>query len=353
MPSSEDTTQADFFDDTSWMTDELADVDKKTDALIVPEQRTEALPPLSSEVDQDQVRQGRRSHVAKQQAGMRPFFSSGTSTTRGAWRTIAQLREENTHLRHDLAEQSQELQRLIAAYTSLQVEHEHIITTIYEGHQQDLAHYQTHLKEAIEERNRLQEACSYLEQNYEQLYHTFQVAVEQELQKRLTEATYALQTSPDTVPSILQDAARIFESKSRQLEEKYLVEALFLKREIQFLATRLQEERQQIAQERQRLLAMYHTACEQVQLYQETAKVRLRSRWRIASLSIAVGLLALLVIMQFVFLYVLHARLTASVSFSLLAPILLCIVLAFTFSRPAQMVKHMYFGAPHKKKVKR
>lgn len=348
MPSPDDRISADFSGDTSWISDEETEVSQNTDALVVPEQQTEELLDFSSE--NDQVAGPYESHAVQTQTNMRPFLLPDTSIIQETWST--QSREENVHLHQKLAEQEQQIQQLIDDYTTLHTEHEHTIATIHDGHQQDLEHYQTHLREAIEERNRLQETCIHLEENYQQLYHTFQEVVEEEVQKRLTEATYALQTSPDTAPPILQDALRIFERRARQLEEKSLVETLYLKQELQLLATRLQEERKQLDQERQNLLAMHHTVCEQVELHQKLARARLHTRWRVTSLSIAVGSLAMLVIMQFMFLYVFHATLTPSVSFALLAPILLCIVLAFTFSKPASMAKHMYFSAPHKKKAK-
>jgi Fe2+ transport system protein B len=351
MPSPEDRISAGLSEDTPWITDEPAEVSQNTDALVIPEQQTEELLQFFSEADQVTDTSG--SHATQTQASMRPFLSPESPFTQETWSLTAQLREENVHLHQKLTEQDQQLQQLIDDYTSLRREHERTIVTIHDGHQQDLEHYQIHLKEAIEERNRLQETCIRLEQNYQELYHTFQDIVEEELQKRLTEAAYTLQTSPDTAPPILQDAMRIFGRRARQLEEKSLVETLYLKQELHLLATQLQEERQQLEQERQNLLAMHHTAREQVELHQKTAKARLHARWRAASLSIAIGLLALFVVMQFVFLYIFHAALTPSVSFALLAPILLCIALAFTFSRPASMVKHVYFSAPHKKKVGR
>ena len=346
MPSPDDRISADFSGDTSWISDEETEVSQNTDALVVPEQQTEELLDFSSETDR--VTDPNESYVVQTQTSMRPFLLPDTSITQ----EVAQLREENVHLHQKLMEQEQQVQQLIDNYTALRTGHEHTIATIHDGHQQDLEHYQTHLREAIDERNRLQETCIHLEENYRQLYHTFQEVVEEEVQKRLTEATYALQTSPDTAPPILQDALRIFERRARQLEEKSVVETLFLKRELQLLATQLQEERKQLDQERQNLLAMHHTVCEQVELHQKLAKARLHARWRVTSLFLAVGSLAMLVVMQFIFLYVFHARLTPSVSFALLAPILLCAVLAFTFSKPASMAKHMYFSAPHKKKAK-
>ncbi len=390
MPSPDDRISANFYGDMSWITDESIEVSQNTDALVVPEQQTSDLIEVSQNTDAlvvpeqqtsdlievsqnadalvvpeqqteelldfspeiEQVADTAGSHAVQTQTNMRPFLLPDTSITQETWSTAAQLREETAHLHQKLMEQEQQIRQLINDYATLRTEHAHTIATIHDGHQQDLEHYQTHLREAIEERNRLQETCTHLEENYQQLYHRFQEVVEEEVQKRLTEATYALQTSPDTAPPILQDALRIFERRARQIEEKSLVETLFLKRELQLLATRLQEERKQLDQERQNLLAMHHTVCEQVELQQKLAKARLHTRWRVTSLATAVGSLAMLVILQFLFLYVFHARLTPSVSFALLAPILLCTVLAFTFSKPVSMAKHMYFSAPHKKKVK-
>jgi Fe2+ transport system protein B len=281
---------------------------------------------------------------------MLPAISPGITNVR---RQARLLREENKRLRSELYTRQSELQQLITNYNALQAEFDREVSVIHTGHQQDVEHYQIHLQELMEERNRLQEACIRLEQNYQELYHTFQDVVEEEINKRLTEATYALQTSPDAVPPILQDVVRILKINYRPAEEKHLIEALFLKCEVQAMAEQLQEERKQLADERQKLLSMQQTAREQAVLRQQTLKARLHARWKVSALVTVVSLLALLVVLQFVFLYILHVSLIAPVSFSLFAPIVLCALLALVFSHPTTMLKHIYTSSPHKKRIKK
>ncbi len=70
---------------------------------------------------------------------------------------------------------------------------------------------------------------------------------------------------------------KTLELQVRQEEDKHLVEALYLKREVQRMAAILDQERQQIEEERHNLLVMQNTAREQAELRQKTLQARLRS----------------------------------------------------------------------------
>jgi hypothetical protein len=336
------------FAEVASVTEALDEAPYNTDALVVSVQSTEELEALS---DQRNLLDGRRQlNVSQTGTDILPAISPGIMNLR---RQVRLLREENKRLRGELYAKQSELQQIIADYDALESRFAQEVSVIHTGHQQDVEHYQTHLQELMEERNRLQETCTQLEQNYQELYHTFQDVVEEEINKRLTEATYALQTSPETVPPMLQSVVRTLEAHYRPTEERHLIEALFLKREVQTMAEQLQEERKQLAAERQKLLAMQQTAREQAELRQQTLKARIHARWRASELVTVVSLLALLVVLQCVFLYILHVSFVAPVSFSLFAPIVLCALFALVFSHPATMLKQMYTSAPHKKRIKK
>jgi Fe2+ transport system protein B len=330
------------------VTEALNEASYKTDALTLSVQSTEELEALS---DQQHLLDGRRQYnVSQTGTDMLPAVSPGVMNLR---RQVRLLREENKRLRSELSAKQSELQQVIADYDALEARFNQEVSVIHTGHQQDVEHYQVHLQELMEERNRLQETCTQLEQNYQELYHSFQDVVEEEINKRLTEVTYALQTSPETVPPVLQGVVRTLEAHYRPAEEKHLVEALFLKREVESMAEQLQEERKQLAEERQKLLAMQQTAREQAMLRQQTLKARLHARWKVSALVTAVSLLAMLVVLQCVFLYILHVSFVAPISVSLFAPIVLCAMLSLVFSHPITMLKYIYTSAPHKKRVKK
>ena len=92
---------------------------------------------------------------------------------------------------------------------------------------------------------------------------------------------------------------KTIEFQVRQEEDKHLVEALYLKREVQRMATLLDQERQEIEEERHNLLVMQSTAREQTELRQKTLQARLRSRWKVRSITITIGMVILLVTFSF------------------------------------------------------
>lgn len=352
MPLPEDIEQStSTYDAVTYTTDDVAEAMHDTDALVGSVQTTEELEvlPRISEL-RSRGRRRRQDFLRQKQTALLPQASLSTSTV---WCRIKRLRAENKRLHDELHIQRRQVQQLTENSATLQAVFDQEVATIHAGHSQDIEHYQTHFHALLEEHNRLCELHTHLEHNYQTLYHTFQDVVEEELRKRLTEATYTLQNSPETIPPFLQELVRVVEALSRSAGERHLIEALFLKREVQMLAEQLQAERQQLATERQHLLALQQSAREQAQLRQRTLRARLQARWKVASLSTALGLLALLVVLQFVFLYILHVSLIAPVSVSLFAPIVLCILLVLAFSQPVSMMKYMYMSAPHKRKAKK
>ena len=267
-----------------------------------------------------------------------------------AWRQVTQLREENKRLQNELAEQSVELKRLISEYTAAQAEFDNELSVIRDGQQQEIAHYQGQLQQATEEREQLQSAQGDLEQRYQELYHQFQDAVEEEAHKMVTEAANTMELSPGSTPSLLQNVVRTLELQARKGEDKRLVEILYLKREILRVFEQLEQERKLVNEERQHLLTIQNTARQQAELRQKTLQARLYAQWRMRSVTTTIGGLFLLVVLQFVCLKLFNIPIAANLSLSLIAPIVVCIALCIVLRNPVDLVKQIYTGAPHRKK---
>lgn len=276
----------------------------------------------------------------------------GTPSAKVAWRQVTQLREENRRMRYELDEARGEMQRLLMEHTALQGEFESEVTVIHSGQLQELEQYQGHLQEVMNERNHLQEAYRTMERRYQELYSNFTASVQEESQKKFTVAAQTLVLTPDEVPTELQDAVKTIKLHAIQVEEKQLVEARYLTGEVQRITAQLAEEHSQVEEERQTLLRMQNTTREQAELRYKMVQSHLRSRWTIAFILVTLGALVLLVVLQYVFLLLFHVRLVLAISVSLLAPIVVCIVFAFVFSRPLSTLRHYYRAAPHKKRVK-
>lgn len=320
-------------------------------------QSTEAIERVPRSFDRRGLFSERRQEILQQKhTESLPKVNIDGASTRGTWKQVAQLREDNRRLRVELGEIHSELQRLLASYNSLQAEHEKEIVVIHQGHQQELDQYQMHLRELMDERNRIQEEHILLERRYQDLYASFQGAVEDEAQRMLTAATQTLELAPDQTPMVLQNMVKTIELQVRQEEDKHLVETLYLKREVQRMADQLDAVHRQLEVERQSLYAQQVSVREQADLRYKTLQGRLRARWRVASAATSIGLIFLLVILQFVFLGLGRVPLSSAIDFLLVSPILICIVLAVAFAGPFGIVGHyltqMYHNIPHKKKAR-
>ncbi len=330
------------------------EIDQTTDAL-------EALPPglesLSRKPNRRSAPIGRRQaspqhHIFQdKQTDTLPALDFEPPKSRGPQRQVAVLREENMHLRSLLEQQRSEIQQLTAERDQLKAETEKVLEISQHGLQQEVMHFQHQLREAVAERDRLQEECMLLENRYQESLHAFEHAIEEEARKQVTEAAQTLLSAPENVPVLLQDVAKTIELRLRHEEEKHLIETLYLKREIQRMAERLEQERQHLQTEQQKLAALQYSAREQAEMRQKLLHERLRTRWKTVSVVTSLGLLVLLVVLQFVFLSLLHVRLVSAASFALIAPIVVCVALAFVLAVPLSMVREIYRGAPHKREV--
>lgn len=274
--------------------------------------------------------------------------------TKVAWRQVVQLREENRHLRHQLDETRSEMQRLLVAYTALQAEFEREVDAIHNGQLQELEHYQGHLQEVTNERNRLQESYKQMEHRYQELYANFQATVDEEADKKLSDMAQTLVLSPDKVTTVLpNDAMKTIEFHVNQLKTKQLIEARYLTGEVQRITVHLEQEQSQVEEERQTLLRMQNSVREQAELRHKTLQAHLRARWTFALASVTLGTLVALVVLQYLFLFLFHVHFVLAITFSLIAPIVVCVIVAIVLSGPLSTMRHHYTSAPHKKKVKK
>ncbi len=273
---------------------------------------------------------------------------------KSTWRPIVQLREENKNLRHQLDQTQREMQRLLAAYTSLQSEFDREVAVIHRGQLQELEQYQRHLQEVIKERNRLQESYKQMEQRYQELYANFQATVDEEADRKLSDMAQTLVLSPDKVTTVLpNDAMKTIEFHVNQAKTKQLVEARYLTDEVQRITVHLEQEQMQVAEERQTLLRMQNSVREQAELRHKTMQAHLRARWTAALAFVTLGTLAALVAMQYLFLFLFHVHFVFAITISLIGPIVLCIIAVIMLSGPLSTIRHHYTSAPHKKKVKK
>ncbi len=275
----------------------------------------------------------------------------GTPSAKGAWRQVIHLRAENTRMRHELEEMRSKMQRLLAEYTTMQEKFEREVTVIHSGQSHELEQVQRHLQDVINERNRFQESYRKMEHRYQELYSNFQVAVEEESEKMLSEAAQTLVLSPENAPAVLRGAMKTIELQTRQGEAQHLVEAHYLKDEVRRITTHLEQEQSQLEEERQTLLRMQNSVREQAELRQKTLQAHLRSRWVAALAFVTTSVLVLLVVLQYLFLFLFRVHISTTISLSLLAPIVVCVIVAAVFSRPFSTMRHLYRSAPHKKNV--
>ncbi len=324
------------------------DLEELSDAIT---STTESLEQLPRTLDRRSALSERRQSMLQQkQTDDLPALTLDTPHTKIAWRQVVALREENRRLRFALEDQQAELQQLLSDYTTLKDGLDQEIAVIHNGHQQEIEQYQSHLQALMDERNRLHNAYSMVDLRYQDLYHTFQDAVEDEAQKMMTEATQTIMLTPDKAPALWQDVVKTLEIQVRQAEDKHLVEALYLKHEVQRTLAQLEQEREQVDAERQCLVVLQNSAREQAELRHKTLHERLHTRWRVASVATSLGLLGALMVLQFVSLFLFQVHLTTSISLAMLLPVIVCTVLALALVNPLKWVKHIYNHIPVRRK---
>lgn len=308
-------------------------------------QTTEALEELPRMLGHRNIFNGLHEHMLQEmQTDVLPALTPDTSVG-VTWWQARQFREDNEYLRPLLEQQRAEIQLLTSEYNDLKGELDREIASIHHNHRQELAYYQQHLQNIVAENNRLHNAYADLEDRYQELFHNFQGCVEEEAQKKIMEVTQTVFQSPEKARLFFPDLTKAIEQQCRQEEDKSLAEALYLKREVYRIVQLLENEREQLNGEYQQLLTQQDNIQEQAELHQKA----LRTRWKVVSVVASLGLVGLLVIFQFVFLSLFQIHLTAAVSFSIMAPILLCLLLVLVLATPMGLLTHTYSSALHKK----
>ena len=243
-------------------------------------------------------------------------------------RQITQLREENKRLRWELDER----QHLIYQYRETEVQLEQEINNLHRIKQNEIEQYEIHLREAIEERNQLQEANQELKRHYEELDHSFHESVTEEANKMVAEAANTIVLTPEHTPSLLRDVAKTVELHVKQTEDQHIAELLSLMRQAQYKADLLEQElakeRENIAAERQNLLNQQVMITEQAQYRYTTIQQHLQARWTLIMTLMAAVLLVLVPIFQLVFV-----SMNVPLDIAIFVPIVICIGIAFLVAR--------------------
>jgi hypothetical protein len=319
---------------------------------------------ISRSPNHEEAHSERRQQLLQQkQTDMLPPLNGNASSSNGRvpWRQIALLREENQQLRRELETLRAQVSVTTAPLSSLNEDTDASdeIETIHKGYQQEIQQYQQHLANLMEERNQQQEEYHELESRYQDLYYNFLASVEEEAHRMVTEAARTITLSPtgnETHP-LLQDVVQTLETHVRQLEDEHVAHTLYLLREAQRKAVRLEEElrreRQQLMEERQNLLNQQRSVREQARLRYQAIQTRLQARWLLRLVTTSVALLGLLLIVQMFGLSLLHVPLSRPLLLAVIVPIFLCPIIAYLFVYLRDITSFIYHGAPHKKKVKK
>ena len=245
-----------------------------------------------------------------------------------AWRQFIQLREENKRLRWEVEKQSDATDSIHAAY------------------QKEIEQYKSRLDELRSEHNRTIQDHLELERRYQELYHSFQSAVEKEAQSMVADAARTLELHPIDRTGVMNDALKTVELHVKQIEEKHTAESLYLLRQAQKKAYQLEhelsEERRQIALERDTMQNLQNSLREQAELRKHMAENRLRVRFTSLITFITTVLLLMLLACQLLFLLWLHLPLTLD----LILPMLFCIVAAGLIAYISSSARRLFTVTP-------
>ena len=238
----------------------------------------------------DYVSERRQQILQQRQTEDLPRISSQEAHGRIVWRQYMQLREENKRLRSDIARFAEE------------------IDAIQHAHHQEIGQYESHIDTITAQLHRTTQDYLNFEKRYEELYHSFQSAVEEEAHNMLAEATRTLELHIDNRQTT--DALKTVELHVKQVEEQHTAETLYLIRQAQNKANQLEreldQERQRIAAERESMQNQQNSWREQAGLRIHMKEEQLRAKFVATITIIATILVLLLVLSQFFFLSWLH-----------------------------------------------
>jgi septal ring factor EnvC (AmiA/AmiB activator) len=254
-------------------------------------------------------------------------------------RQVSQLRDENRRLRREV----EELQRRIIQHRHAEQRLEQDIDAVRYGHQLEIEQYQTNLREMMDELNQKQEALQEMEQRYQNLYHTFHESVESEAGKLVSEAAQTLILSPEHTPPILHDVMKTLEFQVKQTEDQHVAQLMALMRQAQRktaqLELELENEREHIAEERQRLLVQQNSISEQAKLRQKYIESSLRARFTGIVTLIAGSVLVIFALLELAMVEYFKAPLYLALFSPIIFLVILAFVLARTSSNPGQPQK--------------
>jgi hypothetical protein len=279
----------------------------------------------------------RRNILQQKQTDHLPSINNEPPSSRIAWRQLIQLREENKRLRWELTEIAKDIE---AADTQ---------------HQQESSYFQKQLQNELASRVSLQEAYYELERRYQELVHAFQSAVEDEANKIVDEAARTIELTPENRPREMKGVLKTVELRVRQVEDKHAAETLYLMRQAQRKASRLEQElaqeREQLEAEHQNLHNLQNSAREQAELRKRIVEDRLRAQYTLSLALMTTVLLLLLPIMQVILFALLHIYLTQEVLAILFAPLLICALLAAITARLRSSTRMITSSVPRKIKT--
>ena len=259
---------------------------------------------------------------------MLPNINGEMSNGKTTSRQIAQLREENKRFRWKIDEQ----QHLIYQYRQTQAQLEREIDNLHRIKQNEIEQYEIHLREAIDERNQLEEANQDLKRRYQELDHSFHETVSVEAKKMVAEAANTIILTPEYTPPLLRDVAKTVELHMKQTEDQHVAELLALIRQAQYKADLLEQElaieREKIASERQNLLDQQSRISEQAQYRYTTMQQHLQAHWTLLLTMMAALLLILVPIFQLVFV-----AMKVPLDIAIFVPVAICISIAFLIAR--------------------
>lgn len=281
----------------------------------------------------------RRNILQQKQTDHLPSIANDPPSGRIAWRQLIQLREENKRLRWELAEIAKDVE------------------VMRSQDQQEINYYQKQLQAALASQESVQEEYYQLENRYQELVHAFKSAVEEEANKIVDEAARTIELTPGNRPAVVNDVVKTVELRVRQVEDKHAAEALYLMRQAQRKASKLEQElaveREQIVAERQNLHNLQSSAREQAELRKRVVEGRLRAQYTLSLALMTTVLLLLLPIMQVTLFSFLHVQVTQEDFAILFAPLIICGVLAAIFARLRSSTRMITTSVPHKKTEKK
>jgi len=258
---------------------------------------------------------------------MLPGLNEGDAHGKAPRSPLAQLRQENLRLHHEL----ESLQEQLEIYSSSMDLLDNEIETIHHVHQGEIEQYQQHLRDMMDERNQMQEVNQHWERRYQELYHSFQDAVEEEANKMVQEAAQTLILSPEHTPALLGDVVKTLEAQLKQTEDQRTAELLGVMRQALYKSELLEQEiareRDELAVERENLRLLRESVSQQARQRYHVERSGLRARWTAGLTLISILLFSLMVALELLF-YNFHLAL----SITLFVPLAICMVLSYVFA---------------------